>query len=107
MAAIESNVTMLAVEVAYASETQQVLLCCKVPAGTTVRQAFMQSGVDQHIDALMADELTTVPLGIFSRPVRDPETQPVKEGDRIEGYRPIKCDPKQMRRARAAQRPLC
>lgn len=97
---------MLAIEVAYASETEQVLLRCKVPVGTTVRQAFVQSGIDRHMEALTLDDLASVPLGIFSRPVHDPDTQQVQHGDRIEGYRPIKCDPKQMRRMRAAQRPL-
>lgn len=106
MAAVETKASMLTIEVAYASETQQTLLCCEVAAGTTVRQAFMQSGIERHIEGLTAEELATVPLGVFSRLVRDPDTQKVKEGERIEGYRPIKCDPKQMRRTRAAQRPL-
>ena len=97
---------MLAIEVAYASETQQALLRCEVPMGTTVRQAFMQSGIERHIDTLAQTDLATVPLGVFSRPVRDPESQRLVGGERIEGYRPLKCDPKQMRRMRAARKPL-
>lgn len=104
--ATESTASMLTIEVAYASETQQALLCCEVPEGTTVRQAFMQSGIDRHIDDMTPDMLMSIPLGVFSRPVRDPDTQVVAGGERIEGYRPIKCDPKQMRRTRAALRPL-
>lgn len=101
-----AHTSMLTIEVAYVSETQQALLCCKVPAETTVRQAFIQSGLADHIEALSPEMLATVPLGIFGRPVRDPEHQRVQDGERIEGYRPIKCDPKQMRRMRAASRPL-
>ena len=95
---------MVSVEVAYASETQQAVLRCEVPKGTTVRQAFVQSGIERHIDALSINTLAAIPLGIFSRPVRDPSAQRVEGGERIEGYRPIKCDPKQMRRQRAAKR---
>lgn len=102
----ESKPSMLTIEVAYASEHQQVLLRCEVPKGVTVRQAFVQSGIDQHIDDLTPDMLASIPLGVFSRPVREPETQPLLGGERIEGYRPIKCDPKQMRRVRAARCPL-
>lgn len=100
------HASMLTIEVAYASETQQALLCCKVPAGTSVRQAFIHSGLADHIEALSPEILATVPLGIFGRPVREPEYQLVRDGERIEGYRPIKCDPKQMRRMRAASRSI-
>lgn len=106
MSADEPDLAMLSIEVAYASETQQALLECKVPAGTTVRQAFVQSGIEQHVEALTPNMLATIPLGVFSRLVRNPDVQQLVGGERIEGYRPLKCDPKQMRRMRAAQRPL-
>lgn len=93
---------MLSIEVAYVGDFGQALLRCDVSEGITVREAFVQAGLEQHVKGLTVEAAKTMPLGIFSRPVRDPDTEVVREGDRIEGYRPITCDPKQMRRQRAA-----
>lgn len=95
---------MISIEVAYAGKTTQVLLACRVPEGTTAREAFVQANLAQQCAELEHVALNDVPLGLFSRPLKAPDDYQVQEGDRIEGYRPLECDPKQARRQRAAQK---
>lgn len=95
---------MIPIEIAYAGKHTQVLLACRVPVGTNARQAFMQAGLAAQCEELRHAALEEVPLGIFSRPLRDPDEYQVQAGDRIEGYRPLECDPKQARRQRAAHK---
>jgi putative ubiquitin-RnfH superfamily antitoxin RatB of RatAB toxin-antitoxin module len=67
----------------------------EVPAGCTLAQAVVQSGLGQHL----GEELpVTGRVGIWGK-VRPLET-PVKEGDRVEIYRPRLADPKEARRKR-------
>lgn len=84
------------VEVVYALAERQVLLSVDVEAGTTVRLAIEQSGIAGHFPGL---DLEKSPVGIFGRRVK-PETL-VRDGDRIEIYRPLIADPKALRRQRA------
>ncbi|MNP80587.1 Persistence and stress-resistance antitoxin PasI [compost metagenome] len=42
-------------------------------------------------------------MGIFGKVVADPESRAVQAGDRIEIYRPLLADPKEVRRLRAAK----
>ncbi len=82
------------VEVAYASEHSQILTSVAVGEGYTVAQTLE-----------LASKLTSLPpidklaLGIWSKKVSLATC--VQPGDRIEIYRPLKCDPKQARRKRA------
>ncbi|MEM7964577.1 RnfH family protein, partial [Morganella morganii] len=46
-------------------------------------------------------DLTQNKVGIFSRPAK--LTDIVSDGDRVEIYRPLIADPKEMRRKRAAE----
>ena len=57
---------MLEVEVAYALSHQQFLRRLKMPSGSTVRQAIVQSGVLSKFPEI---DLKSVKVGIFSRPV--------------------------------------
>lgn len=95
---------MIPIEVAYAGKHAQVVLACQVPVGTTARQAFIHAGLEAQCEELRDTALNDVPLGIFSRPLRAPDDYQVQVGDRIEGYRPLECDPKQARRQRAAHK---
>lgn len=85
------------IEVAYATPEKQVILELEIEAGTTVRAAVKQSGIDKHFPEINLD---TCELGIFSKAV-NPDYEP-GEGDRIEIYRPLIADPKEIRRQRAA-----
>lgn len=88
------------VEVVYAAIDRQVLLSLTVPAGTTVRAAVLMSGVGEAFAEL---GLADCPVGIFGKVVTDPDNHPVQAGDRIEIYRPLLADPKEVRRLRAAK----
>ena len=91
---------MIDVEVVYAAIDRQVLLSVSVPAGTTVRAALLMSGVGEAFAEL---DLADCPVGIFGKVIADPDKHPVQAGDRIEIYRPLLADPKEVRRLRAAK----
>ena len=58
----------------------------------------MQSGILQQFTDI---DLRNNKIGIFSRPVK--LTDQLKDGDRIEIYRPLLADPKEIRRKRAEE----
>ena len=88
----------LRIAVTYALREEQVLLELEVTDGTTARQAIERSGILQRFPEI---DLARAGLGIFGRVVA-PDT-PLRDGDRIEIYRPLIADPKQARRTRAKQ----
>ncbi|MDD2057277.1 RnfH family protein [Pseudomonas sp. GD03860] len=89
---------MLQVEVAYATAEQQWLLTVEVPKGTSLREAVRLSGIAAQVPGL---DVEACPLGIFGKVVSDAAQQSVTEGDRIELYRPLLIDPKEVRKQRA------
>jgi len=88
------------VEVVYAAVDRQLLLTVDVPVGTTVRNAVLLSGIAQAFPEL---DIAHCPVGIFGKSVSDAETRALNAGDRIEIYRPLLADPKEVRRLRAAK----
>ena len=86
----------IAIEVVHARPGKQVLLSLKVMPGTTLAQAIEQSGIREHFPDLVVEEGL---VGIFSRKAALDNV--VKAGDRIEIYRPLIADPKEVRRERA------
>jgi hypothetical protein len=91
---------LIEVEVLYAAVDRQLLLSVAVPSGTTVRSALLVSGIGLAFAEL---DLAECPVGIFGKVVADPDTRSVQPGDRIEIYRPLQADPKEVRRLRAAK----
>jgi len=91
---------MLRVEIVYALRDRQVLLAVEVEGGTTARQAVERSGILQRLPEI---DLARAGLGIFGRVV-SPDT-PLRDGDRVEIYRPLIADAKQARQARARRPP--
>ena len=89
---------MLNIEVAYALADKQKIVSLQVPAGTTVRQAALQSGLDRDFPGL---DLAASPLGIFGKAVSKADEQVLEEGERVEIYRPLLADPKEVRKQRA------
>lgn len=90
----------IAVEVVYALAERQKLVGLSVPRGTTVREAALRSGLDRDFPGL---DLAISPLGIFGKVVARPEERVLEEGERVEIYRPLIADPKEVRRQRAAK----
>ena len=88
--------TGINVEVVYALPERQVVLALKVEQGTTVQEAIERSGIAQYVPGL---DVTAGQLGIFGK--RAKRDAVLKEGDRIEIYRPLIADPKDSRRRRA------
>ncbi len=86
----------IAVEVAYALPEKQYLQRVKLEAGATVEQAILASGLLELRDDI---DLKVNKVGIFSRPVKLHDI--VQDGDRVEIYRPLIADPKELRRQRA------
>ena len=86
------------IEVAYATPEKQLILECVVEKGTLPRDAVKQSGIAEIFPEIDPDNCD---LGIFGKAV--PEDYELTEGDRVEIYRPLIADPKEVRRQRAAQ----
>jgi putative ubiquitin-RnfH superfamily antitoxin RatB of RatAB toxin-antitoxin module len=89
---------LLGVEVAYALPHRQWLWTLRVRRGSTVADAIAQSGCRIWLPDVSIDDHN---VGIFSRPVT--LATPLREGDRVEIYRPLQIDPKDARRKRAAE----
>jgi putative ubiquitin-RnfH superfamily antitoxin RatB of RatAB toxin-antitoxin module len=86
------------VEVAYATPEKQVIRAVNVDAGTTLGAAIVQSGIMLDFPDL---ELEDAKVGIFGKVAA--MTTVLSEGDRVEIYRPLIADPKEVRRQRAAE----
>jgi len=95
---LKRNNFVMLVEVAYALEKKQTLLELEVDEGTTLKQAVELSGI---IDAYPQIDLTKDKTGIFGK-IAKLDTV-LREKDRVEIYRPLIADPKQVRKERAAQ----
>ena len=86
------------VEVAYATPEKQLILEREIDAGSTPRDVVRASGIEQHFPEI---DLEHCDLGVFGKIVG--EDYRLDEGDRIEIYRPLIADPKEIRRQRAAR----
>ena len=83
----------------YARQDAADSVSVDLPAGATVRDALLASGMlERHPELNLARQQ----LGIFGR--RVPLDAPLSPGDRIEIYRPLAMDPKEARRRRARKR---
>jgi hypothetical protein len=86
------------IEVVYALPDKQTLLKQQVSAGTTVLEAVQASGILEKYPQI---DIATSKVGIFGKLVK-PDTV-LREKDRIEIYRPLIADPKEVRRKRAEE----
>ncbi|MDN0075496.1 RnfH family protein [Crenobacter sp. SG2303] len=87
---------VIEVEVAYARPERQMIVPLSVPAGTTALQAVQLSKLAEQFPDI---DLADLKLGIFSKAVK-PDTV-LRARDRVEIYRPLIADPKEVRRRRA------
>lgn len=93
-----SEADMIGVEVAYALPHEQAIIALEVPEGTTVVEAARRSGIADRFDGI---DIDNADFGIFGKEV--PATRMLRTGDRVEIYRPLLADPKEVRKARAAR----
>ena len=107
---------MLRIEVAWAAPHTQHVIGLRVPAGTTVEQAIRRSGLLERFPEIdmekhgvgrsrhpaSRDTSTFLYVGIFGELAGLDDS--LRDGDRVEIYRPLLADPKAMRRERAVKR---
>ncbi|MBW7471142.1 RnfH family protein [Marinobacter sp. F4218] len=89
------------VEVAYARPDKQEIVPVTVPEGTTALEAVKLSGIVGIFPEVDPD---AIDMGIFGKVIKDPAAHELREGDRVELYRPLKIDPKQARLNRARKK---
>jgi putative ubiquitin-RnfH superfamily antitoxin RatB of RatAB toxin-antitoxin module len=86
------------VEVAYARPDTQVIVPVKVEKGATLEDAIKLSGILHNFAEI---DLAVNKVGVFGKLSK--LTAPLRSGDRVEIYRALIADPKEVRRQRAAQ----
>lgn len=95
-----SDAEMIEVEVAYALPHKQKIYALLVEKGTTALEAAKRSAVVKDFADV---DLDTAKMGIFGQTVKSPSDHTLRAGDRVEIYRPLIADPKEVRRKRAAK----
>ncbi|MCW8194709.1 RnfH family protein [Proteobacteria bacterium 005FR1] len=91
------------VEVAYARPDKQKIIALAVAPGTTALEAAEMSGITKEFPEI---DLATAKLGLFgkhfgTKGMKSAEAYVLQERDRVEIYRPLIADPKEVRRKRA------
>lgn len=92
-----ASVDRVRVEVAYALPREQVIIVVAMAPGTSLRDAILCSGICRRFPEIDPDHC---PVGVFGQ-LRD-RAEAVRDGDRVEIYRPLTADPRESRRKRAA-----
>ncbi|CEO40185.1 hypothetical protein UA38_06565 [Photobacterium kishitanii] len=95
---MHSDQPLIHVEVVYALPNVQRVLKLAVVAATPIQAIIEQSGILTMYPEI---DLKTNKVGIYSRNVKLDAT--ARDGDRIEIYRPLIADPREIRRKRAEQ----
>lgn len=86
------------VEVVHAQPGRQLVLAVELPVGATAGDAVRCSGIAGHFPGL---DVERAPLGIYGRRVAREHV--LGAGDRVEIYRALSADPKEVRRRLAEQ----
>lgn len=94
-------VEKISIEVVYGVPHKQKIITLLVEIGTTVEQAIIDSGV---INLFPEINLEVNKVGVWNRAVKLSEI--VNDLDRIEVYRPLIADPKDVRKRRAEKAKL-
>jgi uncharacterized protein len=76
---------MWEIEVAWAAPGEQVIIALRLPCGTTAQQAIDRSGILRRVPEIGAPDYV------------------LHRHDRVEIYRPLLADPKEIRRSRASK----
>ncbi|MDT3735690.1 MAG: RnfH family protein [Denitratisoma sp.] len=86
----------LLIEIAFALPHRQELVHVQLPAGSTVQQAIEASGLMQKYSEI---DLKRNKVGVFGKLSK--LDAPLRDRDRVEIYRPLIADPKEVRKKRA------
>ena len=86
------------IEIAYAKPDVQKIFSLNVTEGTSIEEAIVRSGI---LVAFPEIDLTKNKVGIFSKTAKLDTI--LREKDRIEIYRSLLADPKDIRRKRAEE----
>jgi putative ubiquitin-RnfH superfamily antitoxin RatB of RatAB toxin-antitoxin module len=92
------NAETIPVEVVYALSDRQVVLALDVVTDATLAEVIKQSGLLEKFPEI---ELGKNKVGVFGKLGKLTDT--LHAGDRVEIYRPLIADPKQVRKQRAAE----
>lgn len=84
------------VEVAYALRQRQALVAVEIAEDATIEGAIRRSGILEDFPEI---DLKRAKVGIFGRPAALKER--MRDGDRVEIYRPLIAEPKEARRRKA------
>lgn len=100
-----TDIEPISVEVAYALPEKQRIINVLVEPGTTAYDAVLKSNITNEFSGLDIEQAS---FGIFGQALGTKGLAPAKEyvlheGDRVEIYRPLIADPKEVRRKRAAK----
>ena len=97
MADTDSSAT-IQIEVAYALPQRQELIRLKLATGSTLRQAVELSGLSEKYPEI---DIAKAKMGIFGKLSKGDAV--LRDRDRVEIYRPLIADPKEIRKQRAAE----
>jgi putative ubiquitin-RnfH superfamily antitoxin RatB of RatAB toxin-antitoxin module len=92
------NAETIPVTVVYALADKQVVLALDVVADATIAEVITQSGILEQFPEI---EPGKNKVGVFGKLGKLTDT--LHAGDRVEIYRPLIADPKQVRKQRAAE----
>lgn len=98
-----TDAELITVEVAYALPHRQQLIELQVLQGTTAFEAVQQSGIVEQFPEI---DLESAKMGIFgqalgTKGLKLPKEHVLAMKDRVEIYRPLIVDPKEVRKRRA------
>lgn len=93
-----ADMNKISVEVAYALPAQQIILPVQLDEGATIEQAIRASGLLEKFPDI---RLESAKVGIFGKLAK--LDTGLRDKDRVEIYRPLIADPKEVRRQRAEQ----
>lgn len=91
----------ISVEVVYATPERQEIMSAVLEDGATAYDAVVASGITQVFPEI---DLEAMDLGIYGKVIKLPKIHALRDGDRVEIYRPLKIDPKQARINRARKK---
>ncbi|GAB1264283.1 RnfH family protein [Aurantivibrio infirmus] len=103
-----SDQEKIPVEIAYATPEKQKIISMLVVPGTTAKHAAEMSGITIEFPEI---DFETVKLGLFGKQfgakgLKSAEEYELQAKDRVEIYRPLIADPKEIRRKRAEKAKL-
>ena len=90
--------TLLRVEVVFALPEEQFLEAVSVPDGATVQDAIDKAELSSRFPG---QNFAAMPVGIWGQVVE--RDRQVRDGDRVELYRPLEREPKEARRQLALE----